>query len=386
MPDRSSAPAPARRLRRARRLVATPTVSAGRLSTPVKLVGLCVLALLVAEGSTRLIADHLPAADIEDRDREVVVKRDQMDALGADGAPLVFIGASGVDAGIDAVRFDEWSTRFDGSYNAALIGTSITYQEDWIADHVLAATGASTAVVGLSPLEVIPAMAPIFFPRAETLTPAQAEVLEIHARSRFRALDTGVLAELERVAERHSELVRHRASLRSPRLVSQAVEGTLAGDPAHQPLNVQGPPGDANTPTGQTRLYFGREMSTVAPRLAEGINAGLTGAVQLDEVLAALDDLRGEVDEVVVFIPPAALDALRGAGVDVDTYLEIRDRLVRTLEDDGFAVVDFTDEPYGPELFSDALHLNDQGSAVLSQQLAYAVDQRCQDDQEGCPR
>lgn len=365
------------RPRIARRRVASPTVTTHRTPASVRLLAFCIVALLVAEVGTRLVDEHLPAPAFEDRDEEVVTKRDQMRSLAPDGAQLVFLGASGVDAGIDPVTFDEHSTRFDRSYNAALIGTSLTYQEDWIDDLVLEDTGAEVAVVGLSPLEVVPAVAPLFFPRAEAVTPAQEEVLEIHARSRFDALDTGILATTERHAERRSELVRYRASLRSPRLVADAIMSTLTGDGPRQPLTLAGPPGEPNTATGQTRLFFERQMGTVAPRLVAGLNEGLAGSIQFDRIGVALDELRDQVQDVFVFLPPIALDALRSAGTDVTRYLDVRDTMVDDLAAGGYQVVDFTEEPFAPELFSDPLHLNEEGSVLLSQQVAFAVDRMC---------
>ncbi|OWY61151.1 hypothetical protein B7486_65325, partial [cyanobacterium TDX16] len=275
-------------------------------------------------------------------------------------------------------------TRFEGSYNAALIGTSLTYQQDWLDDHVLPGSDADVVVVGLSPLEVVPAVAPLFFPRAEAVTPAQEEVLEIHAQSRFDALDTGPMATLEREAERVSDLVRYRASLRSPRLVADAITSTLAGDNPRQPLTLEGPEGEPNTPEGQTRLFHGREMSTVAPRLADGLNEGLAGTIEFDRIGNAVDDLDGAVDDVIVFLPPIAVEALRGADVDVDRYLEVRDAMVAELESRGFPVIDLT-EGFAPEQFSDPLHLNELGAVQMSQQLAFAVDQLCQaGDQVTC--
>ena len=337
----------------------------GRAS--VRVLGVVLAVLLVLEVGTRLIADHLPALESDDS-QELVLKADRLEVLSANDVPVgaVFIGSSAIDAGVAPGTFDAASSRFDGSFNAGLIGTPLATQQRWTEEVVLAQVDPEVAVVAVSPLEVHQNR------DAEELAPIDA----IFDAS-FREVEDGPLPALERWANDHSALVQYRGSLRHPRYVVDAVRNTLTGSTDFP--RIERPDGyweENLDDQGAVLQYRPRQLDQVSPQLVTYLDQSMRSPYRPERLEGLLDELEDAEVPTIVIAPPIALDALAAAGVDVAAYQEAVAELAATVEDRGLVFLDFS-AAYDSSLFADPLHLNAAGTEQLSRDLALAVDAAC---------
>jgi hypothetical protein len=341
----------------------------------VRVLAIMLVTALVLELGVRLIAAHLPTVESDDS-QELVLKAERIEQLGASGVPVgaVVLGSSAMDAGVDPATFDASSARFDGSFNAALIGTPLATQERWAHDVVLEQIDPEVALVGVSPLEVHQNE------EAESLAPVDA----IFDAS-FREVEDGVLPSIERSASDLSYLVRYRGSLRHPRYVGDAVVDTVSR--SREFPRIDRPDGyweqnlDAR---GAVLQYRDRQLDRVSPELVEYLDTTFDAPYRPERLEALLDRLDDAEVPAVVVSPPIAVDALAAAGADAAVYQAAVDEIATTAEERGLVFLDFS-TGYDSTLFADPLHLNAAGTERFSQDLAAAVDAACAGEQPtGC--
>lgn len=326
-----------------------------------------LVVLVVLELGTRTIADQLPSSESDDSE-ELVLKAGRLEELGSNDVPVgaVFIGSSAIDAGVAPAAFDAASSRFEGSYNAGLIGTPLATQQRWTDEVVLAQVDPEVAVVAVSPLEVHQNR------EAEALAPIDA----IFDAS-FREIEDGLLPSLERWAEDRSALVRYRGSLRDPQYVLDAVRNTVGGEPDFP--RIVRPDGyweENLDDRGAVLQYRDRQLNQVSPELITYLDESMAAPYRPERLEGLLDTLDRAGVPAVVVAPPIALDRLSGAGADAQAYLDAVGELAATVEGRGLPFLDFS-TAYDDGAFADPLHLNGAGTERFSRDLATAVDEVC---------
>jgi hypothetical protein len=340
----------------------------------VRVVGATVVILFLLEVVVRLIDDQLPPVDTDDS-KELVLKAEQIDAIAAEGGEvgaLVF-GSSTMDSGISPTAFDAASAAYEGSYNAALIGTPLSTQERWAHEVVLDALDPELVIFGVSPTEV----------HQDVSTERLAPLDSIFDAS-FREVESGLLPSLERYATDHSALVRYRGSLRHPRFVVDAVGRTVSGEKGYPRVEREDGYWEQNLePDGAVLQYRDRTLGPVSQELVGYLDSALDSPYAPERFEQLLDLFEDDDLPVVVVAPPVALAELAAAGADVEAYVEAVAELERTVLDRDLVFIDLT-VAYGPELFADPLHLNAAGTEQLSRDLAVAIDAEC--GTGGCPR
>jgi hypothetical protein len=335
--------------------------------TSLRVLAVMVVTVLVLELGVRLISAHLPTVETDDS-QELVIKAERIERLGAGGQPVgaVVFGSSAMDAGVAPATFDAASTRFDGSFNAALIGTPLATQERWAHDVVLEQLDPQVAIVGVSPLEVHQNQ------EAEDLAPVDA----IFDAS-FREVEDGALPSLERWASDRSQLVRYRGSLRHPRYVGDAIVDTVTR--SRDFPRIDRPEGywEQNLdPQGAVLQYRDRQLGAVSPELVAYLDTTFDSPYRPERLEALLDRLEEAEVPVVLVSPPIADQALAAAGADVAAYQEAVAEIAATAEERGLPFIDLS-TGYDSALFADPLHLNAAGTEQLSRDLAAAVDAAC---------
>jgi hypothetical protein len=351
-------------------------------------LGACVVVSLVllaaAELGVRAISANLPAQTLDDR-YEIVHKADQIAAIEQQGgASLVFLGSSPVDAGIDPAVFEQQAATPWQSYNAALLGSPVYLQERWLEDVVLPDLEPTVAVVGVSPLDVVQGANPLD-EDGRTLTGSEQRLVENLVASRFRVLDEGLPAQLDRSVSKWSELVRYRATLRTPSVVLDATSETVQGHAR---------PGETR-PEDFWRQNTSEQGAALQYRAAGGprtdgfiellLDRSLRTPVLPERVTAALEILDDHHVESVVLIPPVDLQAAAVRGLDIGLYTDAAAEIVAASIEHGSPVIDLSSQTYATTDFNDALHLNAAGSQRASTEVASQLDALCASAQLRCP-
>lgn len=378
--ERGAKPAGARR-----RAPISASVPGGRLTTTV------VVALVVVLGAelfARSISAHLPPLLTGD-EVEMEIKADQVAALGAgpegDQPQVVFFGNSMTDAGISPETVATASQRWDRVYNASLIGAPVTSEARWAERHVLNRVDPDVVVLGVSPLDLIDVNPLDLLDVGDGETRSQA--VEAAFDATLDELSPSIADELFGPVEEHSQLVRHRGSLRSPRQLWRALTDTLGGEPVRESIpqvaTVEGGevvPRDrafwesAIRPTGGTSQFHDRRLDVTRDPDLEGriSEAAATAAYRPARLRTLLDAVVEEGREVVVVAPPIATAAMTPAAVA--RLEDLTERMADEAERAGAGFVDFTAAAYPLSAFADVAHLNGPGSERFSADLGARLD------------
>lgn len=336
------------------------------------LVRLAVVALVVvgaAELGVRAIAAHLPPPTIGDT-QELVEKKQQMEARADAGATeIVFLGNSTMDAGVDPEAFVASSTQLDSAYNAALLGLPLDTQARWFEEVVSPVLQPDVAVLGMNPVDVLQSY----------YTNSELAVVNASFHTRFREIEDGPTAALNRAAYSSSYLYRYRGSLRAPSHIVDAIHDTLTGA---ETIGIWARPSgffdDNIGPSGAILVYRDREMSGgVSSKLVEDLSRTLDSDLRQGRIQHLVAQVRASGSDPVIVVPPVALRTLAEAGLDADRWREVASQVADAAAELGVPVVDLSTDDYPPTHFSDPIHLNAAGAQRFSFDLARAIDAHC---------
>jgi hypothetical protein len=345
--------------------------SVGRIL--LRFLVVAVALLVAAELVVRAIADHLPPPTTGDT-QELVIKKSQMEAIAAEGPPtdVVFLGNSTMDAGVDAQSFAATSIEFHAAYNAALLGIPLDTQSRWYGEVVDPTLDADVVVLGMNPIDVLQSY----------YTDNELAVVNASFLSRFREIEEGPIASLNRTAYSGSYLYRYRGSLRAPSHIVDATRATVTGD------EVSGiwerPAGffdDNLAQDGAILVYRERVMdpaTAVSAKLLRDLSRTLDSELREGRIERLLDQVEAAGHDPIVVIPPVALPVLADAGLDTERWREVAGQIAEIANEAGVPVVDLSTAEYPASLFSDPIHLNGAGAERFSFDLAQAIDAHCE--------
>jgi len=328
-----------------------------------------VVLLLVAELGVRAISAHLPPPTTGDT-QELVEKKQQMEARAAAGpTEIVFLGNSTMDAGIDADAFAASSIEFDSAYNAALLGLPLDTQSRWFGEVVEPTLQPGVAVLGMNPVDVLQSY----------YTDNELAVVNASFGSRFREIEDGPSAALNRTAYSTSYLYRYRGSLRAPSHIIDATRATLTGEAASGIWSRPSGFFDDNiAPDGSSLVYRNREMTgEVSPKLLRDLGRTLDSELREGRIDRLVEQVEEAGSDVVIVIPPVALPTLADAGLDTDRWRDVAGQISEAAAANDVPVVNLASADYPPSLFSDPIHLNEAGAERFSFDLAQAIDAHC---------
>jgi hypothetical protein len=337
------------------------------------LVLILLLALLGAEAGARFIKPNLPPPVLGD-EQELHVKRDQMVGLvERTEIDVVFVGASGVDAGILPDVFDAESESFSGAYNAAIVGMPPAFIDTWVHEVVHPILAPDLVVIGVNPQQVSVAW-------AEEIE--RVGDLENAFHTTLRDLSPGPLDRLEQRLERRSTLVEVRRQLRDPLVVVRAARDRLTGAPrsfetyeaftVHSREHWEG----LLTPLGANTQYAPAPAEALPdPAMADRMARWAASGIDVSDLRAVLGGLR-DVD-VVLFAPPLDYETLARSGMDASAWDEAIAEMRSEAEEAGVPFIDVRSAGFVPLDFHDKAHLDAQGAERLSRYLADAIDGLC---------
>lgn len=339
----------------------------GRILALVGAASLVVL--LLAEGTVRLISGHLPPPTSGDT-QELVIKKEQMEALAEQGqVEVAFLGNSTMDAGLDATRFGQTSTAFDTAYNAALLGIPLDTQARWFGEVVLPILDPQVVVLGMNPVDVLQSY----------YTEGELAVVNASFHSRFREIEQGPAAAINRVAYDDSYLIRYRGSLRAPFHVVEAAWNTAT---FQEPQGIWSRPDgffDRNVAAdGASLLYRGRTFDgEVSDKLVDDLQRTLDSDLREGRIDRLVDQVEEAGHDPVVVIPPVSLSILSQHGIEAARWREVAAQIASEAQRRDVPVVDFSTVDYPDSAFSDPMHLNAAGTERFTDELAAAIDQHC---------
>ncbi len=329
-----------------------------------------VAVALVGELWVRAVADYLPPRNSAGAG-EVAVKHDALAAFGADTGSrrVVFIGDSMVDAAADPAVFVAGAPLQGRVYNAALMGARLNTQAHWLNDVVLPLARPDLVIHGMSPTLV----------STFGMDPQGLTVYDSILNTNIAAVRDPFWSRLDETVSDRVALVERRNSLRYPSTLLNATWSKLTnGKPF---LAAVRPPGfwEKNLAAdGHIRAFA---SGSAAGGVPEGLLPSLVQLVQspadLTQLETVLDVYRRRSVPAVVVLQPAALSSMRKSGVDVDAWRRLAGQLRQRIEQAGLAVIDMTDVGYPDTLFFDTFHLNAEGSARYSTDLAQRVARLC---------
>jgi hypothetical protein len=327
--------------------------------------------LLLAELGVRAIADHLPPPTTGDT-QELVQKKAQMEGRAANGpTQVVFLGNSTMDAGVDAASFASTSIEFDAAYNAALLGIPLDTQSRWYGEVVDPVLGADVVVLGMNPVDVLQSY----------YSDNELAVVNASFQARFREIEEGPAASLNRSAYDHSYLYRYRGSLRAPSHIVDATRATITGEEVSGIWSRPAGFFDENiAPDGSILVYRERVMDpadAVSAKLLRDLSRTLDSELRESRIDRLLDQVEAAGHDPVVVVPPVSLPVLADAGLDTERWRDVAGQIAEVANEAGVPVIDLTNADYPPALFSDPIHLNAAGSERFSFDLAQAIDEHC---------
>lgn len=348
----------------------------------LRTVAVAASVLLVAELLVRILAAKLPPTVAAD-DLEVRLKYERVRELAADdpaGTEVVVFGNSMMDAALSPEAFTAASRQYDTAYNAALLGAPLGSQARWAAEFVLDELDPRTVVLGVNPFDLL---------GVDVFGGQPANVADTFDGT-FASIEPTVWDRLAEGAGRVSALVRHRAALRDPGTVWEAVTATVAGRRARANQGVEAearlpdgrivPRDEAFwrlqlRPTGGTSEFSaGRLDPTVADRIRGRMELAADAEYDVAGLRDLLDAAMAEGAEVVVVVPPLAYPVLATAGADTGRLREGVEVIAEQATAAGVPVVDFTEEQFPTSAFTDVAHLNAAGTERFSAQLAATLD------------
>lgn len=329
-----------------------------------------IVVVLLAEAGARGLAPYLTEPQ-RYGDDATAVKVAQMEARGDACTDVVLAGNSmGRDA-FDPSAFQAADPGRRRAYNASLDAASPELLERWVTNE---------AVTRLRPTTVVLTLASLDVNRSGPATRAALDAYEGAEQTR-----PDLIGRLGVAAGSISDLVAYRTALRDPAELEEAVERLRAGEPALRPsvegidrvlgadgqglsrraLQYRGEPG---------AKLFTREQLLKGWSLDEG---------QVDAAKVLIGDLRAEGIDVVLVVLPVTDDyiAQHPNGVaDFDAFLGAADGIAR---DTGVPLIDLHDAA-PVERFADTHHLNGDGTAWFSAELAARLDELGVDSPSRC--
>lgn len=334
-----------------------------------RLAVVAVVLVGTAELGVRAISAHLPPPTTGDT-QELVEKKQQMEERAAvRSTEIVFLGNSTMDAGVEPEAFAATSIEFDSAYNAALLGLPLDTQARWFEEVVDPILQPDVAVLGMNPVDVLQSY----------YTDNELAVVNASFHARFREIEDGPAAALNRTAYSSSYLYRYRGALRAPTHIVDATRDTLTGAEAGGIWSR--PPGffdDNIGPNGAVLVYRDREMTgEVSSKLLRDLSRTLDSDMRAGRIDRLVEQVRASGSDPVVVVPPVALPTLADAGLDADRWREVAGQIASAAAELDVPVVDLSTEDYPPALFSDPIHLNRAGTQRFSFDLARAIDAHC---------
>jgi hypothetical protein len=318
-----------------------------------------IACLLATEGIARALAPAMPEPEIWPDDA-TTLKVAQIDALGC--ADVVFVGNSVARDGLDPRTFTEADRFHRSAYNAALDAAAPLQQAEWLLGEVLPHLAPSVVVWSLTS------------PDLNDAAPAGGAALESYGSSIGGRDD--LLGRLQRPLVDHVALARYRTTLGDPGALATAVADRLAGDRAPR-ISAEGLPGligDGGEGLSRRDLRYVPDDPVVGSFVrAQLLEDFAVGGTQQDAAASLIADLGAAGIEVVLVVPPVTDEfvALHPDGqVSWDRY---RDAVTDIAEQTGVPVIDLADGAADP-LFADTHHLNADGAAWMSQQVAAELD------------
>lgn len=345
-----------------------PEAQRGRRRWVVALL-IVVAVLVLAEGAVRVLSPDLLPPDWGSGAGEVQHKYDQLAARQADGGTdLLVVGDSQIDGGIDPVAVGR-AAGFSRPYNAALLGARLPAQGRWFFDHLLPQDRPRLVLQGMSPVLVSDLGS----------SPADVSAYETMLSENFRRLDPDAWQTGEQWLADQLYLVRYRSSLRSPRIVGQAISDRVTGTKTLPDIQRDAEHWDrAISPSGQDTDYRKGVLQAAGPKpLYEALAKLVQDPFRFEAYDTLLDAYQRAGVPVVVVIPPVALREMAANGVDVDRWRAASAEIASRAQARGLTVLDFTDADYPRDAFFDPLHLNGVGSARFSDELGAALDDAC---------
>ena len=303
--------------------------------------------LLAAEAGARAVEDGLPPPRVW-QSIEADVKVAQMEALGH--ADVVFVGSSVVAGGIDPEIVGDQLGR--SVYNAGLSAGFAAVTQRWTETVVLPALRPDVLVVGT-----------ISFDLYDHHSQAAFEAALVESPGGEAALGTeGPLDRLDRILGQRSALWEHRASLRRPGRVFDALTGDA--EPARPEFGPVGTRG---------RVHY----SQVGRPPGAGLGLPVATWTLDPEPRRRLRDLvrtaRAAGTEVVLVVMPVSKGYVvshPGGELDQQRYVEALADLAAT-EDVPLLELDTMREP---ERYLDQIHLDDDAADELSAALGRALE------------
>jgi hypothetical protein len=323
-------------------------------------VAAAVTVVLVAEGGARVLAPYL-AEPQRYGDDATAVKVAQMDARGDACTDIVLAGNSmGRDA-FDPVAFQAADGRHRSAYNASLDAASPELLEHWVVDEVEPRLAPTTVVLTLASLDV------------NASGPATRAALEAYEGAEQTRSD--LIGRIGSAAGSVSDLVAYRTRLRDPTEVRAAFDRMSTRTAAARPSaagidNVLGTDGEG---LSRRSLRYGGEAGAklfTREQLLKG------WSLDQDQVAAAeslVADLRSNGTDVVLVVLPVTddyIDQHPNGTTDFDAFLQSAHGLA---EATGAPLLDLHDAA-PTELFADTHHLNGDGAAWFSAELATRLD------------
>ena len=326
-----------------------PTVAAAAL-----------VVVLLAEGASRLLAPYLTEPE-RYGDDATAVKVAQMEARGDGCTDLVLAGNSmGRDA-FDPAAFTAADPNHRSAYNASLDAASPELLERWVVEEAVDRLRPTTVVLTLASLDV------------NASGPATRAALEAYDGAEQTRAD--LIGRLGVTAGSVSDLVAYRTELRDPAEVQAALDRWRSGAPAERPSadgidKVLGADGEGLS--RRALRYRGDAGAKLFTR--EQLLKGWT--LDADQVAASrelIEELEAQGIAVVLVVLPVTDDyiAQHPNGVaDFDAFLGAAGGIAR---DTGVPLIDLHDSA-PVERFADTHHLNGDGAAWFSAELAAQLD------------
>lgn len=325
------------------------------------LVAVAAIAVVLAtEGGARLLAPYVTEPQ-RYGDDATAVKVAQMDELGADCIDVVLAGNSmGRDA-FDPELFRAADREGRRAYNASLDAASPELLERWLTDEAVSRLRPDTVVLTLASLDV------------NASGPATRAALDAYDGAEQTRSD--LIGRLGVAAGSVSELVAYRTELRDPSELRAALDRLAAGDHAERVSveGIDGVLGAGGEGLSRRSLRYRGDAGAKAFTRQQLLRDWSLDPRQLDASSATIDELRAAgIDVVLVVLPVTSdyIDQHPGGEADFTTFLTAAEDLAAST---GVALIDLHDA--APiEHFADTHHLNGEGTAWFSAELAARLD------------
>lgn len=321
------------------------------------LTGLVALAVVVAgEGAARHLAPHLPAPDLW-ADTATATKVAQLDHIAHEQGcvDVLFLGSSMARDGLDPGRFTAADPLDRTAYNASLDAAGPALLRRWIEGTVLPRVDTATVVIGVASFDLNE--------RARIV----AAALAAHRDAPYSA--DGAANELEAWVIRHSALVRHRAALRDPEELTDALGRWRRGERAARP-SPQGISGvlapDGHGLSRRSLRYDGAPgpRAFVRDQLLNDFTMGATGERAVAELIGSLT---GRGIEVALLPLPVTDDYVAQHPRGDADQAAFETALAALAERTGAALLEPPTVPASG--FADTHHVNALGSELLTDAL-----------------